>query len=273
VVEDYEAEEQHSDVGLSPKIQWRMSASIGKLVEALAKAQLKFDSVLKDSDNPAFRSKYADLATVIAATRPHLAAEGISIIQMPHARFGMDDAKEMILTTLLAHSSGEWIATDLSLPAMMRERFDAQAVGSAITYARRYALAAITGVAQEDDDGNKAAGVGSNQAAQNVAKTKIRESTAKRGDDAITLTEWPEGRLSVSGGGLAILKAEIEPDTLKELGFKLDGKTVTIPASKAFALEDLCKRAIVTVHWTAGAKGSVEAEGSTIQSNRMPTVE
>jgi hypothetical protein len=166
-------------------MKWSMSASIGKLVEALSKAQLRFDPVLKDNDNPAFRSKYADLATVIESTRKHLASEGVSVIQMPHAEFGEGDAKILTLTTMLAHSSGEWISTDLSLPAMMRERFDAQSVGSAITYARRYALAAMTCVAQEDDDGNKAAGVGTKEAAQNVATKKLKEFAAAGNKTAI----------------------------------------------------------------------------------------
>jgi hypothetical protein len=240
-----------------PTLKWRMSSSIGKLVEAITKAALKFDPVLKDSDNPAYRSKYADLPTVIDATRKHLAAEGVAVIQMPHAEFGLEDAKMMTLTTMLAHSSGEWMASDLTLPAMMRDRFDAQSVGSAITYARRYGLAAMTNVAQEDDDGNKASGVGSKQEANAVAGAKLRKSAKEKGDDAVALTEWKEGLIAVSGGGLAVLKAEIEPEALKDLGFKLDGNVVTIPAAKAFAFEDLCKRANVPVHWAESAKKAV----------------
>lgn len=160
--------------------KWSKSESIAKLVEALAKAQLKFDPVLKDSDNPAYRSKYADLQSVISATQTHLASEGLTVIQMPQASFGVDEAKMLTVTTLLAHCSGEWIASDLTLPAMMRERFDAQSVGSAVTYARRYALQAVLGVAAElDDDGNKASGVGTKEAAQEVAKKKIAESKVK----------------------------------------------------------------------------------------------
>lgn len=238
-------------------MNWSMSPSIGKLVEALAKAQAKFDPVLKDSDNPAYRSKYADLATVIDATRPHLAAENLAILQMPHARFGTEDAKELTLTTMLAHSSGEWISSDLTLPAMMRERFDAQSVGSAITYARRYALAAMTGVAQEDDDGNKAAGVGSKQEAQAVAGKKLRIAAAKTGDTAIAFTEWKEGWIALSGGGLAIIKAEVEPEKLLTFGFKMDDNVVILPAAKALEFQSLCERAGVDCHWTQTAKGKV----------------
>jgi hypothetical protein len=237
-----------------PKMSWSMSPTIGKLVEAIAKASLKFDPVLKDADNPAYRSKYADLPTIIEATRKHLAAEGVAVIQMPHAQFGSDEAKMLTVTTMLAHTSGEWMASDLTLPAMMRERFDAQSVGSAVTYARRYSLAAMTNVAQEDDDGNKASGVGSKQEANAVAGDKLRKAAAKKGDDAVALTEWKEGFVAVSGGGLAVVKAEIEAEELKGLGFKLDGNVVTIPAANAFAFEDMCKRANVPVHWAQSAK-------------------
>lgn len=196
-----------------PRImKWRMSSTIGKLVEALAKAALKFDVVLKDSDNPAYRSKYADLPTVIDATREHLAAEGIVVIQMPHAEFGPDDAKMMTLTTMLAHSSGEWMASELTLPAMMRDRFDAQSVGSAITYARRYGLAAMTNVAQQDDDGNAAAGIGSAEAAKAVAKRKIKESTHADENEPITLVPYSNDTCVVTGNSLALLKADVSED-------------------------------------------------------------
>jgi len=238
----------------APKMSWSMSPTIGKLVEAIAKASLKFETVLKDADNPAYRSKYADLPTIIDATRKHLAVEGVIVSQMPHASFGQDEAKMLTVTTLMAHSSGEWMASDLTLPAMMRERFDAQSVGSAITYARRYALAAMTNVAQEDDDGNKASGIGSIKEANAVAGDKLRKAAAKKGDDAVALTEWKEGFIALSGGGLSVLKAEIEPEVLKEMGFKLDGNVVTIPAAKSFEFEDLCKRANVPMHRFESAK-------------------
>ena len=92
------------------------------------------------------------------------------------------------------------------------------------------------------------------EAASAVASEKLRKAAEKKSDTAVALTEWKEGLVAVSGGGLAILKAEIEPEALKDLGFKLDGNVVTIPASKAFAFEDLCKRAKVDIHWAESAK-------------------
>ncbi len=237
----------------SPKLKWAMSPTIGKLVEGLAKAQLKFDPVLKDNENPAFRSKYADLATVIESTRKHLAVEGVSVIQMPHAEFGEGDAKILTLTTMLAHSSGEWIATDLSLPAMMRERFDAQSVGSAITYARRYALAAMTCVAQEDDDGNKAAGIGSKEAAQAVATAKIKKAAA--GDETVELVPWKDGHLVLRGNGLAIVRANLKPEEKSQFTFTndFDAKGWTIPESQGNQFASMAEKYKVVVKWVEAA--------------------
>lgn len=189
------------------------SDSIGKLVEALAKAQLKFDPVLKDSDNPAFRSKYADLQSVISATAKHLAGEGLVVIQMPQASLGADN-KTLTLTTMLAHTSGEWIASDLTLPATMRDRLDAQAIGSAITYARRYGMQSILGVAAEvDDDGNSASDQGSKQASQEVAKKFLNE---RAGRESLVFRPDGFGLTFLEGlNGIAILRANLSPEQTK----------------------------------------------------------
>lgn len=212
---------------IEPEMKWRMSPTIGKLVEAIAKAALKFDPVLKDSENPAYRSKYADLSTVIESTRKHLSAEGVAVIQMPHAEFGADDAKMLTLTTMLAHSSGEWISSELTLPAMMRDRFDAQSVGSAITYARRYGLAAMTNVAQEDDDGNRAAGTGTKEAAQKVAKQKIAAATGTDQTEPMTILPFKEGQLAVTGNSLALLRADLTDEEKLQIRMKWSGTDKT----------------------------------------------
>lgn len=135
----------------------RTSSTIGKLAEALAKAQADFKPVLKDCRNPYYNSKYADLSNVIEATRGALSKNGLVVLQSPRM-----DNEEVFLTTLLMHSSGEWISDDLRVPGTGKgkdgtERFDVQTVGSAITYARRYAYQSFVGVAaEEDDDGNAA---------------------------------------------------------------------------------------------------------------------
>ena len=125
----------------------RMSPTIGKLADALAKAQAEMEGAAKDAVNPHFRSKYADLASVRDACRP-LAKHGIAHLQPTRA-----DGPHVTVTTLLIHSSGEWIAEDLTLTAGQNTP---QSVGSAITYGRRYGLAAMVGIAPEDDDGEAA---------------------------------------------------------------------------------------------------------------------
>lgn len=132
---------------------FRTSAEIGKISLAMSKAQGEFAPVLKDSKNPFFKSDYADLASVLSATRKSLSANGVAVIQSPR----MDlTAKAVIITTMLCHSSGEWMADDLIIP--IADKITAQTVGSAVTYGRRYALQAFLGVAGEDDDGNAATG-------------------------------------------------------------------------------------------------------------------
>ncbi len=126
------------------------SPEINKLAEALAKAQAEITGALKESANPFFKSKYADLAAVWDACRTPLSKNGLSVIQTT----GRDEFGIYIETTL-AHASGQWIKGQLPVQPVKN---DPQGYGSAITYMRRYGLAAITGVAQVDDDGHAANG-------------------------------------------------------------------------------------------------------------------
>jgi len=129
------------------------SDSIAKLAEALSKAQGGIKNALKDSANPYFKSKYADLASVWDACRKELSENGLSVVQVPEMLDG--EGVKIKVNTLLMHSSGEWISGDLT---MIPVKEDPQGVGSAITYARRYSLSAFVGIAPEDDDGNAASG-------------------------------------------------------------------------------------------------------------------
>jgi len=145
------ATQPEQTVAPNPELRFEFSPSIGKLVEALAKAQDDFKPIKKESSNPFFKSKYADLAAVIDATRKSLSRNGLAIIQPPC--FDRTTGTVEIIT-LLAHSSGEWIKAILDMPV---SKTDAQGVGSAITYGRRYARSAVLDVAsEEDDDGNAA---------------------------------------------------------------------------------------------------------------------
>jgi len=162
----------------------RTSEQINELSDAFAKAQTKFGAAIKASQNPAFRSKYADLASVIDATLEHLNAEGIGVMQHPALEFRGEGEAFVSITTRLQHKTGQWMESDVSLPAVMRDRFDAQSVGSAITYACRYALRSICTVPQADDDANAASGVGSHEAAQGSAKKQL-ESKLQSADPKI----------------------------------------------------------------------------------------
>lgn len=126
------------------------SEQINELAAALAKAQGQIEGAKKSSSNPFFKSKYADLAECWNACREALTANEISVIQMPEE---INENGRLNITTMLAHSSGQYISSTLTMTVT---KLDPQAIGSAITYGRRYALAAMVGLAQEDDDGEKA---------------------------------------------------------------------------------------------------------------------
>lgn len=128
----------------------RTSDSIAALAAALAKAQAVMAGATRDKTNPAYRSRYADLASVWEACREALTSNGVAVVQMTR----ISAEQEVVVETRLMHSSGEWAEGELAVPVVKK---DAQGFGSALTYARRYALAAAVGVAPEDDDGNAAA--------------------------------------------------------------------------------------------------------------------
>lgn len=123
------------------------SESIKELATALAKAQGELKHASKDSVNPHFKSKYADLASVWEACREALSNNGLAVMQFP-AEFGNNT---MTLVTRITHSSGEWLEQSMTAPV---SKPDPQGIGSCLTYMRRYALAAVVGVYQDDDDGN-----------------------------------------------------------------------------------------------------------------------
>jgi hypothetical protein len=130
--------------------EWEQSEQINEIAGALAKAQAEVKNAKKSADNPFFKSKYADLAEVTEACRAPLTKNGIAVIQGTVNREGRCGVR-----TMLAHSSGQWMAcTALAQP----KDNGPQAIGSVWTYLRRYSLAGMTGVATEDDDGEKAEG-------------------------------------------------------------------------------------------------------------------
>lgn len=120
------------------------SPTIAKLADALRKFQVEMKAVERTADNPFFKSKYAPLEDIIEAIKQPLSNEGLSFSQFPEG-----DG----LTTVLMHESGEWMRATMRIHMGTKP----QEHGSSITYARRYALSAVLGLATEpDDDGNVA---------------------------------------------------------------------------------------------------------------------
>lgn len=127
------------------------SEQINEIATALAKAQGEIKGAVKDATNPHFKSQYATLSAVWDACRVPLSKNGLSAIQT----VSTDENAATVVTTMLMHSSGQWIKDSISCRP---EKATAQGIGSAITYMRRYALSAIAGVAPDDDDGEAAVG-------------------------------------------------------------------------------------------------------------------
>ena len=126
----------------------KSSETIKDLAEALCKAQSQMGGAVKDSANPFFKSSYADLTSVIKAIKQPFSDNGLSYTQFPiHSEGGVGVA------TRLMHTTGQWIESEYVLPIVKK---DPQAAGSAITYARRYALQSIAGIPTADDDAESA---------------------------------------------------------------------------------------------------------------------
>ena len=185
--------------------------STPELFAALAKMQREVENATKGSINPQFRSKYADLAEVLNTVRPVLAANGLSVIQSPSFDGGICH-----VTTTIAHSGGGYVSGTMScVPAKQ----DGQGIGAATTYLRRYSLAAVCGVAQEDDDGNTAAQEDDdgNTAAHSkqVTRAKISDEQAASIRDSLESLSIDEGAFLKHYGVAKI--AELTTDKLPHI--------------------------------------------------------
>lgn len=129
----------------------KQSEQIANLAAALSQAQSEIEGAVKDSKNPFFKSNYADLSSIMEAVRFPLSKNGLSVTQLTTILDG-----QFCIVTRLMHKSGEWL--EGVFPVTPAKQNDPQSVGSAMTYARRYALAAALSVPQLDDDGNLASG-------------------------------------------------------------------------------------------------------------------
>jgi len=196
----------------------KTSDSIGKIATALLKAQREITFAAKDANNPFFKSKYADLPTVIDAVKPALNNAGIVFIQSATP----SESGTLSLATRLIHESGEWIEDVATAPL---QKNDPQGYGSAITYLRRYSLAAFTGLYQDDDDGQAA----SQAAKKTVHKPTDNELFQPDAEEVIYLTSIVDAVLSnkddyaTSAEKLESLK--LDSDEKVWVWNKLDSKT------------------------------------------------
>lgn len=133
----------------------KTSEEINEVVKAIASFQSEVESPKKNNANPAFKRegkamKYADLDAIIKVITPALSKNGLSQMQFTSSDL---EAKAVSVITMISHESGQYIMSDpLVLPAENFGKFNAQTIGSSITYGRRYSLSAILGIASEDDD-------------------------------------------------------------------------------------------------------------------------
>jgi hypothetical protein len=165
----------------------RYSEQISEIAAALSKAQGAMQAAIKDSINPAFRSKYADLAASVEAARKPLADNGLAVIQ---EAVRVDSG--IAVSTRILHASGQWIDFDALVIPLAKA--DAHGIGSATTYGRRYSLGAALGLVAEDDDGNAAAGKATDKSGDErqaelpigfPAFWKAMQDAAKKGQKAL----------------------------------------------------------------------------------------
>lgn len=181
-------------------MQW--SPTVGKIGLAISKIQAELRPAKKDSTNPFFKSRYADLESVWEAIRDLCATHEVAVIQMPGTLFE-DGEMWTTLDTMLIHSSGEYVQG--CQPLFLKSQ-DPQAQGSAITYARRYCLAACLGVVQSDDDGE-----GAQNAQREVQKSPPKSGTTK------TITSPSAGETSKPKNGSAAPAAETSKSVTADL--------------------------------------------------------
>lgn len=178
----------------------RTSPETTKIFPALAKAQGEMTNPPKNADNPFFKSEYADHPTILNMVRPILAKHGLALAQS----YG-----EAGLTTTLTHESGEWMMTD-PLP-IKAEKMTAQGIGSAITYARRYAVCAIFNIAGESDDDGNAASEAPKQEQKPASTPAAKPSPAPSGDKPPGDISKPQvGSIKALCGNMAMTAEQVD---------------------------------------------------------------
>ena len=142
------------------------SESIKELTKALITFHVKVDTIKKDAKNPFFKSSYASLSNILDGTNDALIESGLTVAQFPEGDYGLE--------TILMHESGEWIQANFTMRPV---KDDPQSRGSALTYARRYALAAILSLNIDDDDDGNLATHGTSSPYENTEKAWLNQGT------------------------------------------------------------------------------------------------
>lgn len=176
------------------------SENLDKLFTSLSKVQAELEHAPKSADNLFFKSKYADLPAVLDTGREVASKHGICVTQFPTGKSG--------LMTVLGHTSGQYM---MALMQMTPENNKPQTIGSCITYARRYAYAAVLGIAQDDDDGNAASGK-----TNETKKEKVEVKRKEPKPDSIYSAE-PDQKRELAD---CLKRANVtDPDVMKAINF------------------------------------------------------
>lgn len=161
----------------------RRSESVIEIAKALLKFQLKIDVIPRSAKNPHFKSKYADLAAIWKVIRKPLSESGINVIHGPQS-----DGEKVTITTLILHESGEWFESDFTMSTAQNRITGPQALGSCVTYGKRYGMCAMLNIVPdgEDDDAEAAEGRTDNKSKRPAESSKGKPAAAKKKKK----TEW-----------------------------------------------------------------------------------
>lgn len=202
------------------------SPSIKNIALALLKAQKAMGGAVKDSKNPYFKSNYADYGSVLEASKNPLNENGILVLQ-PHMN---RDGKNLVETLLVHAESGEWLLSETEV--VCSKQNDPQALGSAITYARRYGLQSLLSMPTADDDGEAAMYRAPKQETKAPAKTPAPVNAGPvivpAAEAALTSPPAPPTTVTVA-------QVTETPPAAKKPSFKDRAKPVTPPAAKPVA--------------------------------------
>lgn len=195
------------------------SVNLDQFLPAFIAAQRGIMGAAADSQNTHFKSKYADLSSVWKACKDQLLEQDICVIQLP----SYDGDGSVVINTTLFHKSGQFFSNRLVMPVVDKK---AQSVGSAITYGRRYSLAALVMVTPEEDDGNAANGMNSpvQQAVNSGEVKKINKVQLKVLRGAIAIKDVTEEQIATAYGldSLEDLPANLHDTVLKGINKKAD---------------------------------------------------